>query len=780
MKKRALPLLLAMLLLLGLFSACAPDMPEGSSAPEGSEDITTLPEQTEPAPDLSDPTKEGRLWYYENFDGIELSDDNMTTISSLGWSYNMTTDATMKPQTAQYKIVDHDGSRRLYIQNYDGDKKANDSFVTLLTDRQFGYLQGSSYTYQYDLTYADAENDSRYIAMISEYNGSDYYNSVHIRNSGYGNNECYAFGEWKQYDTSITSKGNDSLAKKLLGKAPAKDVLKGISISIRCAVNWETGNKVYIRVNTEGFPESGKWTLVSEAKPKSSASVYIDPELGGNAIAIKTGGKQNGYIDNIIIWSGNGDEPADKSSPLIGSKTKCHQITDDGGKRLCILCGKTEAELSGGWLLGGVPEYEGGVLSEALYLTGQGKDYGLARENEGEMQIVSATSEKAFLAYAEKLASESWASEFSRDADGNLYRSYIKDGTRVYTYYIGAEKEVRIIKEPLSVSLSPSEFGYEYTPKEGEFSAVYQYALPMRDATHSSSDGYIDCGMLYVIKLADDSVIVIDGASGSQFPTEQIENFMSFLREITGAGEQGKVRIAAWYMTHAHGDHYQGFISFIKKYSKQVALERMIFNNPSSYSENSALSGLTNGFINTMKNLNVAYGDTKYIKPHTGMTITLADVKLEILYTHEDLTDPYTCKSGAGSNSNEASLVSKITFGGGKTLLLLGDIDCNAGYVIFKNHSAEALKCDVLQMSHHVLNDLSGIYDKAQATVILIPQSLHRMMQHSVSPTAYATVLKYASKSMCFFQNEYTVGIGAPNGELKKIYTRDIVYKIKK
>ena len=45
--------------------------------------------------------------------------------------------------------------------------------------------------------------------------------------------------------------------------------------------------------------------------------MMADPELeqvgAPGGICLKTGGKMNGYVDNIMVWIGLGDEPADKT-----------------------------------------------------------------------------------------------------------------------------------------------------------------------------------------------------------------------------------------------------------------------------------------------------------------------------------------------------------------------------------------------------------------------------------------------------------------------------------
>ncbi|MBR5447076.1 MAG: hypothetical protein IKV40_01495, partial [Clostridia bacterium] len=255
-------------------------------------------------PASSDPTAKGTLWFYEDFEDVALSTSSAAVVSSLGWTILNKSDGAPADNTASYSIVDHQGSRRMYIKNYGDGITANDSYLEILNTKQFNYLHKISYTYQYDLIYDDATSNSRYIVLLSEYNSS-FYNSMHLRNSGYGNNECCVSGSFKAYDGKASNKNAGSIAEKLLGKAYNGDqILKGVSISIRYVVDWENGNKVYARNNSTG---NGAWVLISQFDSAQSGASYWNPGAGGAGIVLKTGGAQNGYVDNIVNWSGTGD-----------------------------------------------------------------------------------------------------------------------------------------------------------------------------------------------------------------------------------------------------------------------------------------------------------------------------------------------------------------------------------------------------------------------------------------------------------------------------------------
>ena len=63
------------------------------------------------------------------------------------------------------------------------------------------------------------------------------------------------------------------------------------------------------------------------------------------------------------------------------------------------------------------------------------------------------------------------------------------------------------------------------------------------------------CESTKVIRLSDNSLILMDGGAKYQATKEGTGELMSFLREITGTSEGEKIRISSIIITHAHSDH---------------------------------------------------------------------------------------------------------------------------------------------------------------------------------------------------------------------------------
>ncbi len=749
----------------------------------------------------------GRIIYYENFDSCGISYTNSTVMHYLGWKMLYPSDGAYSGHTANYKIVFREGTKVLQVTN--NVSGAKDSYVLVLGDELMGKYHESNYTYQYDVIYDSSSDVKRYFALVSEYDGM-YYNSFHFRNGGYGNNQCHAWGSWITYDAPgvnyAANTNSYSIANKLLGVnySESKNAFKGISVSIRYVVDWENGNKIYMRVNNEGYPGSGIWTLISSGRALES----YDPFEGGAAIVLKIGGAQDGYIDNIIIWEGTGDEPADKSAPLLtsdmtvcsghtfrgegscidpneciycGEKGENNQdhtfVTAEGGKdAMCSVCYCYKSSLESGWAIPQTPVYSGGKLASGVYIAGHGIAPDFSTKTDSPMILVSQTNADQFRAYCELMEQCGSEQIYTFSQDGNIYAQYESGDAFIYAYYTDSVGETRIIYDEHS-TLSLAEFGYEREKQAGETTVLYQYGVPMNEKGSgiNDSDRRINCGMMYVIKLADNSVIVLDGGGHQQFDTAQIDGFMKFLRDVTGTPAGEKVKIAGWHISHCHSDHMAGFCLFVKKYYKELDFDRIFFNFPSVNSENSIISNIRGNYSKVLTYIEKYLdADVEYLKIHTGQSFNLGEVKIGVIYTHEDMVNPKTGKTEVPTGDyNESCSVLKIEFDG-KSFMFLGDINRNAMKIIIANNSEETLKSDIVQLAHHVINNLTELYNIIQAPVLLIPQSPKGCTNGTTRKKAYESAMKYMKDDMYFYASEETVGLQVIDGKITKVFTAPV------
>ena len=362
-----------------------------------------------------------------------------------------------------------------------------------------------------------------------------------------------------------------------------------------------------------------------------------------------------------------------------------------------------------------IPVYEGGRICDEVYLDGSGilSDAEGPTGKESRMELVGYTTEEEYSQYCGRLEESGFEKVYSNSLGGVRCDAFRNNGKLYYTYFSFNKNEARIIEDNNSDSFE--DFGYSFG--EGEGATVYQFDYPYADfGEHKDEEIYSTNGMMYIIKLADNSLIVIDGGSIRQSSDKNIDECMKLMRRITGAAEGEKVNISLWYGTHGHSDHVTFFYKLLGYCHSEINLERVMFNYPSlSLVEHDER-------IDMYRNrLGELCPDVKYLCPHTGMSFNIANALIDVLYTQEDAVNALTGKTPV-ENANDGSLVCRIT-AAGRRFLVVGDINVLAQDKILSIHSKDEIKCDVLQAAHHLYNPVAMIYDYADAQYVLCPMS---------------------------------------------------------
>ena len=362
-----------------------------------------------------------------------------------------------------------------------------------------------------------------------------------------------------------------------------------------------------------------------------------------------------------------------------------------------------------------IPVYEGGRICNEVYLDGSGiiSDAEGPTGTESRMELVRYTTAEKYAQYCEKLEESGLDNVFSASSGGVICNAFRNNGKLYYTYFSENTNEVRIIEDNNTRSFE--DFGYSCN--EGEGVTIYQFDYPYADfGEHKDEEIYSTNGMMYIIHLADNSLIVVDGGSIRQSSDKNIDECMNLMRRITGAKEGQIINIALWYGTHGHSDHVTFFYKLIGYYHDEINLERAMFNYPSlSLVEHDERIDMYRDRLGEL------YPDVKYLCPHTGMSFNIANALIDVLYTQEDAVNALTGKTPV-ENANDGSLVCRIT-AAGRRFLVVGDINVLAQDKILSIHSKDEIKCDVLQAAHHLYNPVAMIYDYADAQYVLCPMS---------------------------------------------------------
>ena len=240
--------------------------------------------------------------------------------------------------------------------------------------------------------------------------------------------------------------------------------------------------------------------------------------------------------------------------------------------------------------------------------------------------------------------------------------------------------------------------------------AVMQYA---RTAAYNSQQATGAAGMAYIITLADGSFIVIDGGprqkdehftkvcvdgewiDGTPGEEQDCDKLYRLITERAPKGE--KPVIAAWFITHAHGDHSDVAGDFLRKYKDEVDVKIAAYNlsdpliHPTKNERNDILSNTLHHIVEGFKIAGATHWDI-----HSGQRMSFPGCEVEILHTHED----YAPKPFAWCNHTSSAFRFRFK---GKTFLVLGDCESDLCQLLACKYG-DYLKSNILQVTHHGAN----------------------------------------------------------------------------
>ena len=366
------------------------------------------------------------------------------------------------------------------------------------------------------------------------------------------------------------------------------------------------------------------------------------------------------------------------------------------------------------WLLG-CPQPEGGLLAEGFYNAGPmfADDRQGPTEEDTHIQILTGAAEADFDAYVARLREAGIRGHLENRLGADRFFAFQMGDKDYHVSWFARRNQIRVAEGPAWVSLK--DFGYR---AEGEHTTTfYQYGL-YYDPDNNMTPKTANCGMLYAIRLSDNSLFMIDGGFYLQWNEEAAEGLWQFLRHITGTPENGTVRISAWYFTHTHADHIDGCVKLLNRHHDQIKVERMLFNFPLY----SALGGYEPSRYYVGEQLNKWYPEVKVLKLHTGQKFCLADMQVEVLYTQEDAVTTEEITKFPMRDGNCMSSILKLTING-KTIMMLGDTNIESEEFLTKYTCREIWKSDMVQLAHHCFNFLDTLYEWIEAPAILVPNS---------------------------------------------------------
>jgi len=368
--------------------------------------------------------------------------------------------------------------------------------------------------------------------------------------------------------------------------------------------------------------------------------------------------------------------------------------------------------------LSALPGYEGGSFY-SYYAAGLSCDEIIIRD----------TNADEYQAYLKKLESSGFTCYTTNEIAGNHFATYTNDKYTITAGYYNYETSARLLIEPLAPAVG--------LKSENVYTPVTTSQITMLGLEYKKSDGgYASNGLSVLIRLVDGSFIIVDGgfntASSAKALLEELR-----AQSAEYAKSDSEITIAAWIITHAHGDH-NGVLNNYATLFRNMNVERVLLNalseserqasvNSNEYGKNwSSGEGKSDTSVATAKVL----GATLH-QIHVGQVYYLANVEMEVLYTIESFA-PNTCNA-----LNTSSIVTRMKFtDDGTTYMSTGDAT-GYGMEICADMFGDYIQSDIVQVCHHgytTWGDDAGMieaYRTINAPTVLWPQGLQAYPNYS-------------------------------------------------
>ncbi len=240
----------------------------------------------------------------------------------------------------------------------------------------------------------------------------------------------------------------------------------------------------------------------------------------------------------------------------------------------------------------------------------------------------------------------------------------------------------------------------------------------------------------FVIRTEHGKLIVIDGGIDGSGNLDAKAYMPAALRAIAGVGQNDYVEVEAWFLSHAHKDHFNELRKTLEEYAddENFVIKNFYFDFPEYDTPEYPYSNADSGYLDQLKaalecyavarGIPVTQGSTYYddlngavINKQSideGLEMAIDGIRFEFLHTWDK-------SNGAVINDN--SLIMRMWVDG-QSVLFLGDAAVAEGNSLLQKYGDE-LKSDIVQMAHHGQGGVSKlVYDRIDAKVRIWPTPL--------------------------------------------------------
>ncbi len=379
---------------------------------------------------------------------------------------------------------------------------------------------------------------------------------------------------------------------------------------------------------------------------------------------------------NRIYLIGTIDDAVDEAVAwLVDILTRQTETTEDG-KLIAAIPEEGKKELEG-YLLK-YPQFTDGVQTELFLNTNNGLVYSYRDVTAAEYEAyISVLTEAGFLpTAAEHTIGVNRFQTLIHPEKGQLHVAFYApkstDGT--------GTGNMQIFADPLTDTVAiPQE---TYDPDTQKVTDTIFHVMSLDYSHREYTDGN---GQSYIVTLEDGRYVIFDG--GYTQDAAPLHDYLVANNQFT----DGKIHIAAWFISHPHEDHFGAIESFTKKYVSEIELEYVVANSPTR-----SRYGGTHWMIDNMPSV-LARTGAKLIKPHTGQVLKFCNTEFEVLLTHENVSA--TAIDVNDGNSNNSSTVVRMWENGHSILMTMDAADAQSDKLV--NLYGTALESDIFQVNHH-------------------------------------------------------------------------------
>lgn len=295
-----------------------------------------------------------------------------------------------------------------------------------------------------------------------------------------------------------------------------------------------------------------------------------------------------------------------------------------------------------------------------------------------------SASEKDYFGYLGLLEKAGFKKHTENKIGGALFATYAGMDRIVNVGYGGeSERSLRVVVEPMENTALPP-LGI---PEDAD-ATVTPCSVTVTDWCHSGC-------MCLIYQLSNGHFVIVDSDAAGMH--HQIYNVLK------SKAPDGRPVVESWIITHFHGDHLGGFISYTgcDEYMNDTEIRTVISNHPQK-------QVLDMAYYVDRDNMELWYNDrmpsmkangTVFYRARTGQKFYFGNAEIEMLWTYEDIM-PF---SMFVDRSNPTSIGFTVKLGGQK-MMVTGDSSGEEFKMACKKFG-EALRSDLVQLSHHGQGD---------------------------------------------------------------------------